>query len=153
MGRQKVVDEVKEAVLPVIEATGLELVDVTYGKEESRWYLRIFIDQSKGVSLDDCQMVSEKISRVLDNLDLIPQAYFLEVSSPGIERPLKKADDFRRFAGRLVNIVTFVPVAGQKKFTGCLKGLCEDEVLLEVKGVEMAVPLEQIASARLTVEF
>lgn len=153
MVKQKVVDRVESVLLPVIQEMGLEMVDVTYGKEGSQWYLRIFIDRDGGVSLDDCQLASGKIGRILDEVDPIPQAYILEVSSPGIERPLKKIDDFRRFTGKMVNITTFKPVAGQKNFTGSLKGLRGKEILLETKGAEVTVPLEQVASARLAVEF
>ncbi|AQS59341.1 ribosome maturation factor RimP [Desulforamulus ferrireducens] len=153
MAKNNVVDKIAAAVKPIIEAEGLELVDVEYVKEGGNWYLRIFIDKLGGVDLDDCQAVSEKIDTLLDELDPIPQAYFLEVSSPGLERPLKKPADFERFKGHLVNITTYAPINGTKSFTGKLMDYTPEGIQLEVKGNTILLPHQQVASSRLAVEF
>lgn len=153
MAKSTVVERVTEAVQPIIEDLNLELVDVEYVKEGGNWYLRIFIDKPEGIELDDCQIVSEKIDTLLDELDPIPQAYFLEVSSPGIERPLKKPQDFARFKGQLVNVTTFAPVNGAKSFTGKLMEYNEEGIHLEIKGKQVVFPQQQVATARLAVEI
>jgi len=153
LAREKVLELVKRVTLPVVQEAGLELVDVEYAKEGGRYYLRIFIDKPGGVRIEDCQHVSEKIDRLLDELDPIPQSYFLEVSSPGIDRPLKKAGDYIRFAGRLARVKTFSPVEGRRKFTGRIVGMHGEDVVMQVEGKEMSIPFKQIASARLEVEF
>lgn len=153
MAKSTVVETVKAAITPVVEADNLELVDVEYVKEGGNWYLRVYIDKLGGVGLEDCQAASEKIDAMLDQIDPIPQAYFLEVSSPGIERPLKKPADFERFKGNLINITTFAPVNGTKSFTGRLLGYSEKGIEIELKGQSTIISLEQVASARLAVEF
>ncbi|MEG6521699.1 ribosome maturation factor RimP [Desulfotomaculum sp. 1211_IL3151] len=153
MAKSTVVERVTEAVQPIIEGLNLELVDVEYVKEGGNWYLRIFIDKPEGVELDDCQIASEKIDTLLDELDPIPQAYFLEVSSPGIERPLKKPQDFVRFKGQLVNVTTFAPVNGVKSFTGKLMEYNEEGIHLDIKGKQVVLPHQQVAAARLAIEI
>lgn len=153
MAKNNVGENVAAAVRPIVEAENLELVDVEYVKEGGNWYLRIFIDKLGGVDLDDCQAVSEKIDTLLDELDPISQAYFLEVSSPGLERPLKKPADFERFKGHLVNITTFAPIDGVKSFTGKLMDYSAEGIQLEVKGKIVLLPHQQVASSRLAVEF
>lgn len=153
MAKNTVVDKVTEAVAPIIQEAALELVDVEYVKEGGNWYLRVFIDKPGGVELDDCQSMSQKIDMLLDELDPIPQAYFLEVSSPGLERPLKKSEDFERFQGHLVTITTFAPINGAKSFTGKLLGVAEEGIMLDVKGKKVILPQQQVAASRLAVEF
>lgn len=145
-----VVEIVRQLTIPVVEEAGMELVDVEFLKEGGSWFLRIFIDKPEGISHEDCRYVSEKVSSLLDLRDPIAHSYTLEVSSPGIERPIKKIEDFNRFAGRRALISTFAPVNGQKKFCGLLMGTREDQVLMDIDGEELFIPLGQIASARLT---
>lgn len=153
MAKQKISKLVEEMALPVVQEAGLELVEVRYVKEGGRWYLRIFIDKPGGVGLDDCQKISQEIDKLLDEKDPIPHSYNLEVSSPGVERPLKKPADYVRFAGRLAKITTFTPFNGKKNFTGRIVGIREDNVVLEIDGTEYPIPLVCVASARLKVEF
>ncbi|ABO50479.1 protein of unknown function DUF150 [Desulforamulus reducens MI-1] len=153
MAKSTVVEKVTEAVAPIVEEAKLELVDVEYVKEGGNWYLRIFIDKPGGIELDDCQGVSEKIDTLLDEIDPVPQAYFLEVSSPGIERPLKKPQDFEKFNGHLVNITTFAPINGSKNFIGKLLDYNEEGIHLEIKGKQVVLPHQQVATARLAVEI
>lgn len=150
---KKVAARVAEMALPLTEELNLELVDVEYTKEAGRYYLRVFIDKPGGVTLDDCQALSEKLDVLLDAADPIPNSYFLEVSSPGIERPLKKAGDFVRFAGREARVKTFAPVEGRRQFKGRILGAAGEEVQLEVEGRTVALRLDNISSARLVYDF
>jgi len=122
---------VEALITPIIRDQGLELVDVEYVKEGAHWYLRIYIDKEGGVDIDDCTNVSHAVSEILDRDNPIAQAYMLEVSSPGLERPLKKDEDFLRFAGKLVRVLTKEPYEGYQEFTGYLVGLIEDAIVLE----------------------
>lgn len=132
---------------------GLELVDVEYIKEGAHWYLRLFIDKEGGVDLDDCTSVSHAVSEVLDRDDPIPQAYMLEVSSPGLERPLKKDEDFERFKGKLVSTHLLQPYQGYKDFTGYLVGLVNDEIVLEYEGEQVSIPRSLVQKTHLALEF
>jgi len=144
-----VVEIVRQIALPVVQEAGMELVDVEFLKEGGHWYLRIFIDKPEGIDHEDCRFVSERIDRLLDEKDPIPHSYTLEVSSPGIERPIKKLEDYNRFMGKLAVITTFAPVNGRKKFSGRLLGTRMGDVAIDIDGAEFIIPLEQIASARL----
>ncbi len=140
---------------PVIAAEGMELVDLEYQREGSRWVLRLFIDKEGGVDLEDCQSVSRLVERLLDVEDVIEPAYVLEVSSPGLERPLKKREHFEQFAGRHVEIKTFGPIGDppRKNFKGRLLGLGNgDEVQVEIDGTTFRLPLERVAKARLSLD-
>lgn len=157
MPKERVVDIVEQLTLPILEAHGLELVDVEYKKEGGSWFLRIFIDKPGGVDIDDCSKVSEQLSDRLDEVDPIPSAYFLEVSSPGAERPLKKPLDFERAVGSYVHVSLYQPLDGQKSFEGVLLSYGTDGAELEVrdKGVsrQVHIPVDAVASARLAIEF
>ena len=122
-------------VEPLLQDTGLTLVDVEYVREKD-WYLRIFLDKPGGVEIDDCQMVSEKLTEILDAEDPIPDKYFLEVSSPGIDRPLKKDRDFERALGEEVEVHLFKAVDGQKVFTGILSDFDAQDMVLTIAGEE-----------------
>lgn len=156
-GVQATVDELAR---PIIEGMGLELVEVEWVKEGAGRYLRLYIDKEGGVTMDDCVAVSRAVEARLDEVDPIPDSYHLEVSSPGVERPLKTDADFARFAGQQVAITTFGPVAGQKRFVGELVGLLDGQVRLKVRpagkhqsGTEIAIPRDQVARAHLHVDF
>ncbi len=153
MNKNKLVAQVAEWVESIIKDSEIELVDVEYVKEQHGWVLRVFLDKPGGIDLQDCQSVSEVLSDILDQEDPIPGPYSLEVSSPGLERPLKKESDFERFSGRLVNIRTYSAVEGRKNFQGTLLGLAEGQVQVEVDGTVYAIPLDLISKARLAVEF
>jgi len=148
---------VEELVLRIAEDvtkdTEFEIVDVEYEKAGDKWYLRVFADKPGGITVDECGLLSGKLSNELDRVDPIPHSYVLEVSSPGLERPLKKDEDFERFAGRPVEINTFAPLCGQKEWQGVLKGLRDGDVVVESDGEEIAIPREKVAKARLTVDF
>ena len=129
---------------------GLELVDVEFVREGGQYVLRFLIDKEGGVTLDDCEALSRLLDSELDRLDPIDHSYLLQVSSPGVERPLKKADDYLRFQGRPAAIKLFAPLDGQKVFKGVLLGLEAGHVLLETDGRGIArLPLDKVAKAHL----
>ena len=125
-------------VEPILADTEMTLVDVEYVREKD-WYLRIFIDKPEGVEIDDCQLVSEKLTAVLDEKDPIPDKYFLEVSSPGIDRPLKKDHDFEAAYGTKVDIMFYAPWEGLKSLVGVLESHDDDAVWVRkrIKGKEL----------------
>lgn len=138
----------------VAKPLGFEVIEVEYETGPRGRVLRVFIDKPGGVSVDDCQAVSEPLSAALDRLDPIPGPYRLEVSSPGIERPLRKVEDFRRFAGREVEIHTYAPVEGRRNWTGTLMGADEGRVHLRLEdGSAVQLPLDGISRARLRVRW
>ncbi|WP_232697073.1 ribosome maturation factor RimP [Brevibacillus daliensis] len=150
----KVVKIVEELLNPIMEETGLELVEIEYKKEGSNWFLRIFIDnETSNIDIDDCGLVSEKLGQKLDELDPIPTAYFLEVSSPGAERPLRKEKDYHKAVGKHVHIITKEPVDGNNVFEGKLTSF-EDETLTVAENKKTyTIKLEEIREARLAIVF
>ncbi len=145
--------QIGSLVEPLVREKGLELVNVEYIKEGAHWYLRLYIDKDGGVDMDDCSGVSHAVSEMLDQKNPIPQAYMLEVSSPGLERPLKKEEDFIRFQGSLVTVRTFSPFQGFKEFTGNLVGLINDEVVLEYEQKRVAIPRNLVKKTHLALDF
>ena len=135
---------------PLLNDMGMELVEVQFRREGPGWVLRFFIDKEGGITIDDCAAVSREVSAYLEVEDLISHAYHLEVSSPGLERPLKKKTDFMRFADRLVRIKLREPLGEQKVLIGTLLGLEEDAVVLELDKETVRIDLENISRARLT---
>lgn len=157
---QPIAEQVKILVAPIVTAALLELVDVEFKREGQTHYLRIFIDKPGGVTLEDCQAISRECDLVLDVEDLIPMPYVLEVSSPGLDRPLRMPADYRRFLNHLVKIKTYSAFQGRKKFLGHLQDLIEETagtpcmvILRTIEDEEIQIPYEHIASARLEVEF
>jgi ribosome maturation factor RimP len=153
MSRTELVSQVSEWVESIVADSPIELVDVEYVKEAHGWVLRVYLDKPGGIDLEDCRFVSEVLSDVLDREDPIPGPYSLEVSSPGLERPLKKEADYHRFTGRLVNIRTYSAINGRKNFQGTLLELKDGDVFVDVDGQPVAIPLAMISKARLAVEF
>ncbi|AGL01288.1 ribosome maturation factor RimP [Desulfoscipio gibsoniae] len=153
MNSSKTVKAIAQIITPKLVELGVELVDIKYTREGGRWFLRIFIDKPAGVGLEDCQLVSENIDPLLDEHDPIPHAYTLEVSSPGLDRPLNKPADFARFAGEQIKLTTFNPVEGRRKFKGKIIAAEDRSVTLDVDGTSVILSLDQVASARLSPEF
>jgi len=136
-----------------LEENGLELVDVEYVREGSSWFLRIYVDKEGGIDIEDCGRFSEFISAKLDELDPIEEAYFLEVSSPGAERPLKKADDVAKAVGKHVFVTTYEKIDGAKEFEGRLEEFDGTTIVVEVGRRKHAIPYDKVASARLAIVF
>jgi ribosome maturation factor RimP len=153
----KVTEVVEELAQPIIQELELELVEIEFVKEGKNWFLRVYIDKENGVDIEDCGIVSERLSEKLDELDPITQNYFLEVSSPGAERPLKKAKDFEKAIGKNVFIKTYEPIDGEKGFEGKLLDYDGQTVKVEMKiktrKKVIEIPFEKVASARLAVIF
>ena len=150
---ETVIEQIETVVLPVLDELGLELVEVQYRREQSGWVLRLVIDKQDGVNLDDCGAVSREISQLLDIEDFIDQAYNLEVSSPGLNRPLKSMAGFERFVGRLAKIKTTESIAGEHVFIGKINKTEGESIVLEVGTKEVTILFSQVAKARLEVEF
>lgn len=153
----KVTEVVEELTQPILQELDLELVEIEFVKEGKNWFLRVYIDKENGVDIEDCGIVSERLSEKLDELDPITQNYFLEVSSPGAERPLKKAKDFEKAIGKNVFIKTYEPIDGEKGFEGKLLDYDGQTVKVEIKiktrKKVIEIPFEKVASARLAVIF
>lgn len=150
---QNVANKVEDLIMPVIQGNNFDLVDVQYVKEGKEWYLRVFIDKPEGITLDDCELISGEVGQLLDESEPIKTSYILEISSPGIERPLKKEKDYLRFLGSKIMVKTFDAINGQKIFVGQLKEFKEGIVTLTVNERDINISLDKIASANLTVDF
>ncbi len=159
MSKVDVSVRVEELVQPLLAAHGLELVELEFKKEGRDMVLRLFMDREGGVTLDDCAAVSRELSELLDVEDLIPGHYSLEVSSPGLNRPLKKPADYERYKGKLVKVRTFELLpddAGNKRktFLGELLGLENEIICIRLtEGQTAAIPLDKVAKANLEFEF
>ncbi len=153
MKKRRVVDIVQDIAVPQCKELGLELVDVEFVKEGPFRYLRVIIDKEEGVSLDDCADLSRFLNAKLDQLDPIEENYFLEVTSPGVERELKRPEDFKRFTGKMVQLKLFTPFEGQKLFKGVLAGLESDLIKLTIGEKTIEVPKEKVSSTKLVVDF
>ncbi len=138
---------------PVAEGLNFELVDVEFIKEGAAWYLRIYIDKPGGISIDDCQAVSEKMSDILDREDPIEQSYYLEVSSPGLERPLKTERDFVKYKGELVEVKVFQPIDGKKIFEGQLIGLMDGRIIIDQDGKNVEFEKDKVAIVKRAIKF
>lgn len=152
MRREHIEEAIAKEVEQIIEGTNLELVDVEYVREKN-WYLRVFIDKEGGVDLEDCQRVSEQLSKVLDEKDPISDNYLLEVSSPGLDRILKKDKDFIRYAGRTVDIHFFKPYKGTKDMVAELVEKRPDSILVRVGEQPEELPAKEVAQIRLHIDF
>ena len=166
MAKKKITEIVEEITADFLGQNGLELYNSEFVKEGKDWFLRVYIDklpkegadgnvEEEYVSTDDCESVSRFLSAELDRLDPIEQNYYLEVSSPGLDRALLKEKDFIRFCGHMVDISLYKAIDGKKAYQGTLKGLTDDNkiVITDEKGEEIEFPSEQVAKARLAVIF
>lgn len=155
MSRREIYEQrTEELLLPIIEEYQFELVDVEYVKEGGNWYLRAYIDKEGGITVDDCEVVSRRMSALLDEQDFIEESYIFEVSSPGLGRPLKKEKDFKRSLGKEVEIRTYRAIDKEKEFYGVLKSYDETTVTIEVENQEEKVFAKtDIALIRLAFDF
>ena len=143
----------RELIEPAVAGLGYELVGVEFHGGGTNGLLRVYIDHEDGITVEDCQAVSHQVSGLLDVEDPIPGHYSLEVSSPGLDRPLFSARDYARFAGQRVKLRMHGQVQGRRNFTGLLVGLEGDKVIVEVDGEEYELPLDQVDQARLIPEY
>lgn len=152
MDLKGLVKRIEEEIQSVVEREGVELLGVELVTESGRRVLRVYIDSPGGVSLRDCERVSRAIDPILEKVDLIEGRYFLEVSSPGIERPLFKRKDYERFKGETVKINTTLSIEGRKNFTGKIKATAEDSVIIETDSGDLRIAFENINKAKLVVK-
>ncbi|SEN57292.1 ribosome maturation factor RimP [Amphibacillus marinus] len=153
-----VTEKTEALVIPILEEMQLQLVDIEFVKEGKNWFLRVFIDKQDGVDIEECGRVSERLSERLDKDDPISTPYYLEVSSPGAERPLKKPEDFKSKLGSNIYVKLYEPIEGKKSYEGILVSFDENElVTIEVKDKartkQVEIPYKKMAKARLAVSF
>ena len=154
-----VVETVTDLVTPILQDHDFYLYDLEFVKEGKSWYLRVYIDKDGGITLEDCALVSDELSEALDNVepDPIPQAYFLEVSSPGAERPLKKEEDYQRAIDHYIHISLYQQINGQKVYEGTLTQLSDKEITLDyldkTRHRQITIDRQKIAQARLAIKF
>ena len=153
MAKRKVEDIVYELAKPIIDRKNFELVEVEYKKEGADWYLRVYIDKEDGITIDDCQSVSQELSDLIDQADPIEQSYIFEVSSPGIDRPLKTDRDYEKNNGKLVEVKLFTQLNGKKAYEGILKGHTAEKVEIEADGKDMHIEKSSIALIRPVIKF
>ena len=154
-----VVETVTDLVTPILQDHDFYLYDLELVKEGKSWYLRVYIDKDGGITLEDCALVSDELSEALDNVepDPIPQAYFLEVSSPGAERPLKKEEDYQRAIDHYIHISLYQQINGQKVYEGTLTQWSDKEITLDyldkTRHRQITIDRQKIAQARLAIKF
>lgn len=147
------VEIVTNLAKPVLDEMGLELWDVRFEKEGASWYLRVFIDKEGGVSIDDCENVSRRLDKIIDEADPISQAYYFEVSSPGIGRDLVKPAHFERYLGEQIEVRLIRPVDGERDFLGKLVAHDNDSITLEVDEKSHTFPQKDTSYIRLYEEI
>jgi len=154
MNLKEIEQQVAEIITPVLEHEAFELVDVEYRSEAGRWVLRVYVDKPGGVGLNDCAAVSHRIEDLLEVEEVIAYRYSLEVSSPGLDRRLKRESDFERFRGRMVKVVLMEPIAGRRNFKGVIvqcEGGCVE--LQDAEQNHHQLPLGNIKKAKLEIEL
>jgi ribosome maturation factor RimP len=145
----ELVGEIWNLLGPVIAARGMEILEIEYRREPAGWVLRIFLDKEPGVSVEDCAEISRIAGDLLDMADLIRTPYNLEVSSPGVDRPLRKLEHFQKQVGNIIEVRTISPVQGRRNFKGELKQAAFEEIIMECEARSFAIPLPLIERARL----
>lgn len=150
--KEKIIAQVKELTEPLCESEGMELVHVEYQRESAGRILRIYIDRPGGIRIDDCKTISRQLSDLLDVCIEIDEAFSLEVTSPGLDRPLSKKEDFERFKGNIAKIRIKTPVNGQKNFKGVLIGISDEIVILKSNDKIISINFQDINNARLVMD-
>lgn len=153
MAKRDIVALIEALVQPIVNEHHFECVDVEYVKEAGTWFLRVFIDKEGGITIDDCELVSRALDVKIDQEDPIEEAYILEVSSPGLDRPLKKPRDYERSIGKDVEIKLYKAVDGVKEVIGVLEGYTDEDVTLNIEGTLLTIIKKDIAIIRLAVLF
>ena len=153
MNKKQIIDTVESYLEPILNELHYELVDVEFVKEGPSYYLRIYIDKDGGVNIQDCQMTSRAIEKVLHEKDPIEEPYILEVSSPGLDRVLKKDKEFQRFQGRLVDVKLYKAVDGEKQYTATLVNKDDEKLYLDDEGTPLEFEMKNVAIVRLAITF
>ncbi len=150
---QNIISNIKELLEPILHEHNLELFDIEYKGANRKGVLRVFIDKEQGVTIDDCAEVSRELGTLLDVHEVIPGSYTLEISSPGLTRPLRKPSDYMRFKGKTIKIKTIENIDDKNVFKGKLLDFVDDVVSLEAKGNNYLIPYSNIEKANLELEF
>ena len=153
MTPQEIIDRVYSIAGPILSGEGVELVDVEYRREARGWVLRLVMDKEEGVTLDDCSRVSREVGRSLDVEDFILVPYTLEVSSPGLDRPLKRREDFIKHRNQLISVKTIAPIENQRRFKGKLLGVSENGIEIDVERKVVQVLFANIEKANLEIDL
>ena len=153
MGKTSIYQSVTKLIEPTARENNIELVDVEYKKTGKAWTLRVFINKSQGVTVYDCQKLSREIEDLIEVHELIANPYVLEVSSLGLDRPLKKEADFLRNKGKQIQLKTFLPIDNKKKFLGTVRDFTNGTLFLEDKDDVLEIQLANIAQAKLVIKF
>lgn len=153
MQTKDIIKKVTDYAMPIIEENNFELVEVEFVKEGSNYYLRLYVDKEGGFSIQDCEKVSRYIEQKLEEDDIIEKAYILEVSSPGIDRILKKDSEYIKYKGRIVDIKLYKPIEKTKEFQGELVGLIDNQIVINEEGTELKFDRKDVAVCRLAVIF
>ena len=152
--REQYEEWTEQLVMPIVDENNFELVDIEYVKEAGNWFLRVYIDKQGGITIDDCELVSRVLSEQLDKDDFIEDSYILEVSSPGLGRPLKKEKDFERSIGKEVEVRLFQAINKQKEYIGILTSYDKDTVTVELEEENpLTIQRKNIALIRLAFDF
>jgi ribosome maturation factor RimP len=150
---QNLIEAITELTEPIISSEGLELIDVEYQKESRGWVLRFYVDTEGGVTINHCSRLSQQIGDVLEVKDIIPHGYVLEVSSPGLNRILKREKDFIGSIGKIVKVKTFEPIEQRKNFQGTLLDCSQEQVRLKIDSQDVIIPLSLISKAQSVYHF
>lgn len=153
MQTKDIIKKVEQYVMPIVEENNYELVEVEFVKEGANYYLRLYIDKEGGFSINDCEKVSRFLEQKLEEDDFIDKAYILEVSSPGIDRVLKKDSEYEKYKGRVVDIKLYKPIDKTKEFQGELVGLVDGNIIINENGTELKFDKKDVAVCRLAVIF
>ena len=146
-------DRVKAITDPILSNEGMELVEIEYRRESKGWVLRLYIDKEGGVTLDECTRISQEVGRSLDVEDFISTPYILEISSPGLPRPLKKEKDFMKYRNHMIKVKTVDPIEHRRQFKGKLLGITENRIEIEMDGGVFQIPLSNVAKANLEIDW
>jgi len=149
----EVVERVNELISSYLEENGLELVDITYKREQGGMTLRLLVDTAEGVRIDECKKLNDYLSETLDRESVIEERYILEVSSPGLDRPIVSDRDFERSMGKELDVMTYEPIDGQRAHSGKLIGMDKDNIVIEAGGISIIIPKAKIAKAKLRIEI
>lgn len=154
MSKKNILKTIEENCEPIIENLGYDLVDIEFVKENGQQFLRFYIGNIEGITIDDCQRVSEAVGNKLDEIDVIKNSYYLEVSSPGLDRPLKTDKDLRRNVGKEIEVNLYKSIDGKKKHIGQLAGFTQENIIIiEENQKERAIQRDIISNIKLVVKF
>jgi len=152
--RKEIPDRIKDLIAPHLESSGVELVEITYKREQAGMVLRLLVDTPEGIRLNECEALNAYVSDLLDKEDIIDEQYVIEVSSPGLDRPMKTDRDFGRSLGKMIEVTTYEAIDGRKTHEGALIGMDKEKIVIESQGgVSTVIPRKSIALARLKIEF